>query len=238
MWQLTAPGLPKTHQQVEEWLSKQSGPQIPVTYRHYQQAKAKRPDAAQHFLTEGGDAEVAVAFTACVAREPPAELTSGSHTAGLIQQFLFTAFEGLRSYSRDRLQYSIRLNESKRDRSHTSRSQKEKVRPDIMVIVSSCTLLLGEDKHANLAAAFQDLQSKRVDLSSRHYKDVTFLLAYAAAETSFQWFFLPQLADQLCFSSRHGFGYVSHSMASQTRHLGFKKPVKRLPLTIIPFVQV
>ncbi|KAK9836706.1 hypothetical protein WJX74_006469 [Apatococcus lobatus] len=65
-----------------------------------------------------------------------------------------------------------------------------------MVIVSSCTLLLGEDKHANLAAAFQDLQSKRVDLSSRHYKDVTFLLAYAAAETSFQWFFLPQLAEQ------------------------------------------
>ncbi|KAK9836521.1 hypothetical protein WJX74_002145 [Apatococcus lobatus] len=134
MWQLAAPSLPKTHQQVEEWLFNHSGPQIPVTYRHYQQAKAKRPDAAQHFLTEGGDAEVAVAFTACLAREPPAQLTSESHTAGLVQQFLFTAFEGLKSYSRDRLQYSIRLNESAKDRSHTSRSQKEKVRPDTMVI--------------------------------------------------------------------------------------------------------
>ncbi|KAK9828229.1 hypothetical protein WJX74_004567 [Apatococcus lobatus] len=203
MWQLAAPSLPKTHQQVEEWLFNQSGPQIPVTYRHYQQAKAKRPDAAQHFLTEGGDAEVAVAFTACLAREPPAQLTSESHTAGLVQHFLFTAFEGLKSYSRDRLQYSIRLNESEKDRSHPSRSHKEKVRPDTMVIVSSCTLLLGEDKHANLAAAFQDLLSKRVDLSSRHYKDVTFLLAYAAAQTSFQWFFLPQLADQAPITLGH-----------------------------------
>ena len=201
MWQLAAPSLPKTYQQVEEWLFDQTGPKIPVTNRHYQQAKAKRPREAQHFLKPGGDAEVAVAYTACLAQQPPPLLTSESRTSWLVQQFLCTAFAELKSYSHDRLQYSIRVNDSEKDQSHTSSSKRQTVRPGTMVIVSSCTLLLGEDKHATLAAAFQDLQSKRIDLSARLYKDVTFLLGYVAAETNFQWLFLPQLAEQVRFLS-------------------------------------
>ncbi|DBA97252.1 TPA: hypothetical protein ACH3X1_015000 [Trebouxia sp. C0004] len=38
-----------------------------------------------------------------------------------------------------------------------------------MLAAESCTLLLGEDKHIDLMAAYEDLNRKRVDLSGMHY---------------------------------------------------------------------
>ena len=57
--------------------------------------------------------------------------------------------------------------------------------------------MLGGDKHTDLAAAYEDLGSKRVDLSGMHYGPVTFMLGYAAAGTVVQWCFLPCCADQV-----------------------------------------
>ena len=209
MWQLAAPSLPTTDQEVAEWLFHPSAPRIPVTDSYYQQEKEKRPNAADRSLVAAGTALVATTFTACITKQPPAAPSSESHTAWLVQYFLQTAFEQLKLYSCDRLQYDIRLNESEKDCSHTSRSQKHKVRPDTMVVVSSCTVLLGEDKHTDFAAALRDLQNKRIDLLPRHYKDVTFLLGYAAARTRFRWYFLPQQASQVGFliigNTRHIF---------------------------------
>ena len=55
-----------------------------------------------------------------------------------------------------------------------------KAASDTMLIAEKCLLMLGEDKHTDLAAAFADLQKKRVDLSGMHYGPLRFLLGYAA----------------------------------------------------------
>lgn len=72
------------------------------------------------------------------------------------------------------------------------------MRPDAMVVVNAYTLLLGEEKHCSLPDAIRCLDKKRVDLRPRHYKDVNFMLGYAAAKTLFQWFFIPKSASQVC----------------------------------------
>lgn len=66
-----------------------------------------------------------------------------------------------------------------------------------MLIAESCTLMLGEDKHTDLATAFADLERKRVDLSGMHYGPLKFMLGYAAAGTVVQWCFLACHADQV-----------------------------------------
>ena len=66
-----------------------------------------------------------------------------------------------------------------------------------MLVAENCTLMLGEDKHMDLAAAYADLSRKRVDLSGMHYGAVKFLLGYAAAGTTVQWCYLPDYADQV-----------------------------------------
>ena len=72
-----------------------------------------------------------------------------------------------------------------------------KSRPDTMLVAENCTLLLGEDKHSDLAAAYQDLNRKRVDLSGLHYGPLKCMLGYVAAETTVQWCFIPSHADQV-----------------------------------------
>ncbi|DBB03176.1 TPA: hypothetical protein ACH3X1_013344 [Trebouxia sp. C0004] len=56
--------------------------------------------------------------------------------------------------------------------------------------------MFGEDKHTDLAAAFADLEKKRVNLSGMHYGPLRFILGYAAAGTAVQWCFLPSHVDQ------------------------------------------
>lgn len=71
----------------------------------------------------------------------------------------------------------------------------------LQVVVSNCTLMIGEDKWKDLGAAISDLKVKRKDqpLSRMHYGDVSFLLGYAAAGTQFQWFWLSADGCQVSF---------------------------------------
>ena len=53
-----------------------------------------------------------------------------------------------------------------------------------MLAAESCTLLLGEDTHIDLMAAYEDLIRKRVDLSGMHYGPLKVMLGYVAAGTT------------------------------------------------------
>jgi hypothetical protein len=72
------------------------------------------------------------------------------------------------------------------------------------MVVSNCTLLIGEDKWQSLGGAVGDLRAKRKGqhLSCMHYGEVLFLLGYAAAGSRFQWFWLAADGSQVSFLIR------------------------------------
>ena len=198
---LPSPKLPTNSQQVEAWLFGQPSLRIPVTPLYYQQAAVKDLSMAQQTLIPADQSAAVVAFTALLQHEPPFDMFSTELlTSRVIWKYLYYIWEQLDAATSP-LQYRISLNEAEKTSSHSSRTQKQKRRPDTMVIVSKCTLLLGEDKHSDLEAAFKDLREKRADLCSLHYQNVTFLMGYAAAGASFQWCFLPGVAQQVSLSA-------------------------------------
>lgn len=197
MWQLPAPCLPMTQHEAETWLFARLVPKVPVTNQYFQEMKTARPAAASELLMPGGEAHVAVACTACLS-EPLGRFTSRAHTSQHVQRFMSAAFKQLECWGRYRLDYDLFLNDAHKDSSYTCRFHMASMRPDAMVVVNSYTLLLGEEKHCSLSDAIRDLEKKRVGIRPRHYKDVNFMLGYAAAKTLFQWFFIPKSASQVC----------------------------------------
>lgn len=95
------------------------------------------------------------------------------------------------------LKYSLLLNKGSQLRNVSSHAIAPTSPPDTMLVAESCTLLLGEDKHTDLMAAYEDLNRKRVDLSGLHYGPLKFMLGYVAAGTTVQWCFIPCHADQV-----------------------------------------
>ena len=199
LWHLSSSKLPTNSQQVvwQAWLFGQPSLRIPVTPLYYQQAAVKDMKMAQQTLISADQSAAAVAFTALLQHEPPLDMFSDElQTSRFIWEHLYHNWEQLDATTSP-LQHRISLHEAEKTSSHSSRTQKQKRRQDTMVIVSKCTLLLGEDKHSDLEAAFKDLREKRADLCSLHYQNVTFLMGYAAAGASFQWCFLPGVAQQV-----------------------------------------
>jgi hypothetical protein len=73
----------------------------------------------------------------------------------------------------------------------------EGARPDMLVIASGCTLLIGEDKVSSLHAAENDLLKKMLPLCTRFYGKVQFILGYIAAVIVFQWVYIGKNGKQL-----------------------------------------
>ncbi len=94
------------------------------------------------------------------------------------------------------LQWSPHWNATKKRSSHSSNVLKAGKRPDTMIVVDKCTMLLGEDKCQDIQAAFADLDSKRISLCRLHYQGMPFLLGYAAAGPRWQWCILPSNAKK------------------------------------------
>lgn len=118
-------------------------------------------------------------------------------TSVYVCNFVGRVWRTLAKYSPTSLQYGLLLNKASQLSSVSSHAVACKLRPDTMLIAESCTLMLGEDQHTDLAAACADLERKRVDLSGMHYGPLKFMLGYAAAGTVLQWCFLPCHADQV-----------------------------------------
>ena len=114
--------------------------------------------------------------------------------------FIDRCWQTLSTHSPTSLQYDLMFNKASKLSNVSSHAIAHKLRPDTMLVAENCTLMLGEDKHTDLAAAHADLSRKRVDLSGMHYGPVKFMLGYAAAGTTVQWCFLPDRTDQVRFS--------------------------------------
>ncbi|DBB09237.1 TPA: hypothetical protein ACH3X3_007820 [Trebouxia sp. C0006] len=118
------------------------------------------------------------------------------HTSVDICNFVGSVWESLTTHSPIKLKHSLLFNKTLQLHNVSSHAIAPKSRPDTMLVAENCTLLLGEDKHSDLAAAYQDLNRKRVDLSGLHYGPLKCMLGYVAAETTVQWCFIPSHADQ------------------------------------------
>jgi hypothetical protein len=81
--------------------------------------------------------------------------------------------------------------------SNISDTIRKGARPDMLVIASGCTLLVGEDKLSSLHATENDLLKKMLPLSTQFYGKVQFILGYIAAGTVFQWVYIGKDGKQL-----------------------------------------
>ncbi|CAK9218164.1 unnamed protein product [Sphagnum jensenii] len=81
--------------------------------------------------------------------------------------------------------------------SNISDTIRKGARPDMLVIASGCTLLVGEDKLSSLHATENDLLKKMLPLCTQFYGKVQFILGYIAAGTVFQWVYIGKDGKQL-----------------------------------------
>lgn len=189
LWTVAAPGLPTTRQEVTQWLFGQAALRIPVSSMCYKNECQQEPELAPRYLVVAEHAGVVDTFSAVLRRQPAVPASSETDTTAMIVGSIRMLWPELEA-SPQPLSHTLSFNRSENNSSHSSRAPIKKVRPDTMVIVKKCTLLLGEDKHEDLQAAFDDLERKRATLMRVHYRDVRFLIGYAAAGTSFQWCFM------------------------------------------------
>ena len=192
---LPDPILPSSDSQVLQWLFNFTELKVPVLALYYQQMLSQ--GSSQCLVPEVDVASAVVTFTELLQASPDLPFSSEQDTSLYVCDFVRRVWRTLAKYSPTRLQYSLLFNKASQLSSVSSHATARKLRPDTMLIAESCTLMLGEDKHTDLAAAFADLKRKRVDLSGIHYGPLKFMLGYAAAGTVVQWCFLPCHADQV-----------------------------------------
>jgi hypothetical protein len=193
---LPDPDLPNTDSQALQWLFDFTGLKVPVTAVFYQQMLALQ-GPQQRLVPELDAASAVVTFTELLQTAPDLPFSSEMDTSVYVCNFIGRVWRTLAKYSPTSLQYGLLLNKASQLSSVSSHAIAHKLRPDTMLIAENCTLMLGEDKHIDLAAAYADLGRKRVDLSGMHYGPLKFMLGYAAAGTAVQWCFLPCRADEV-----------------------------------------
>jgi len=192
---LPDPALPTNDSQVFDWLFGFTKLKIPVTVLFHQHASTI---AQQQLLAPQDDAASAVvSFTELLQTAPCMPYSTEMHTSVYICNFVGSVWESLTTHSPIKLKHSLLFNKTLQLHNVSSHAIAPKSRPDTMLVAENCTLLLGEDKHSDLAAAYQDLNRKRVDLSGLHYGPLKCMLGYVAAETTVQWCFIPSHADQV-----------------------------------------
>ena len=143
---------------------------MPVLALYYQQMLSQ--GSSQCLVPEVDVASAVVTFTELLQASPDLPFSSEQDTSLYVCDFVRRVWRTLAKSSPTRLQYSLLFNKA----SQLSSVSSDAMLPDTMLIAESCTLMLGEDKHTDLAAAFADLERKRVDLSGMHYGPLKFML--------------------------------------------------------------
>lgn len=190
--------LPSTGSQVLQWLFDFTELKVPVTPLFFQQMLTLQ-GPQQYLIPVLVAASAVTTFTDLLQTAPRLPFSSEQNTSIYVCSFIERCWQTLATYSPTSLQYDLRFNETSKLSNVSSPAIAYKLRPDTMLVAENCTLMIGEDKHTNLAAAYADLSRKRADLSGMHYGPVKFMLGYAAAGTTVQWCFLPDHADQVGF---------------------------------------
>lgn len=196
LWHLPPPVQPSNHADVHNWMFQQAGLRIPVVPRLYQLVRLDDPQLAQHFLTPTDDSTAPCTFTNLLHLRPVAEwFKTEAPTSVMASTFLTSVWRCLDILPHP-LQWTPYWNATEKRSSHSSNTQKAGKRPDAMIVVDKCSMLLGEDKCQDIQQAFADLNSKRVSLCRLHYQGLPFLLGYSAAGPRWQWCILPANSDE------------------------------------------
>jgi len=188
--------LPSTGSQVLQWLFDFTELKVPVTpLFHQQMLTLQGPQQCLIPVLEAASAVTTLTDLLQTASRLP--FNSEQNTTIYVCSFIERCWQTLATYSPINLQYDLMFNKTSQLSNVSSHAIAHKLRPDTMLVAENCTLMLGEDKHTDLAAAYADLTRKRVNLSGMHYGPVKFLLGYAAAGTTVQWCFLPDHTNQV-----------------------------------------
>lgn len=191
------PQLPSSKNDVEAVLfPAQPDIQLPVTPVYYHAIQRQYPLTAEQQLKQADGSSLVVRFTSLLDhqwREGHSEM----HTSVHVVKFIEEVFESLEEYSSHKLTCNITLDSTEHRSAASSKTVWEKLRPDTVVALNKCTLLLGEDKFCVLEDAIKDLKRKRRPLDPAHYGEVRFLLAYAAAGSEFQWLWMSAAGKQV-----------------------------------------
>lgn len=191
---LPDPALRTNSSQVSEWLFGFTQLKIPVTALFYQHTSTI---SQQQLAPQDDAASAVVTLTELLQTAPRLPYSTEMHTSVYVCNFVGSVWGSLTMHSPTNLKYNLLLYKASQLRNVSSHAIAPKSRPDTMLAAESCTLLLGEDKHIDLMAAYEDLNRKRVDLSGMHYGPLKFMLGYVAAGTTVQWCFIPSNVDQV-----------------------------------------
>ena len=168
--------LPSTGSQVLQWLFDFTELKVSVTPLFYQQILTLQ-GPQQCLIPALVAASAVTTFTDLLQTAPRLPFNSEQNTTLYVCGFIERCWQTLATYSPTNLQYDLMFNKASNLSNVSSHAIANKLRPDTMLVAENCTLMLGEDQHTNLAAAYAYVSRKRVDLSGMHYGPVKFLLA-------------------------------------------------------------
>ena len=135
--------LPSIGSQVLQWLFDFTELKAPVTPLFYQQMLILQ--GPQQCLVPVLEASPVTTFTDLLQTAPHLPFNSEHNSALYVCGFIQRCWQILATYSPTNLQYDLMFNKT------------SKLRPDTMLVAENCRLMLGEDKHTDLAAAYADL---------------------------------------------------------------------------------
>ena len=193
---LPPPALPVNASEMFDWLFGFDKLRIPVTPLLYQHASTYGRQR-QFLVPQDEAASAVVTFTELLQTAPDLPFGTELHTSVYVCDFVGRVWRTLKTFSPEPFMYGLLFNKTSQLNTDSSHVIAPKSPPNTMLAAECCALLLGEDKHSDLGAAYDALSRKRVDLTGMHYGTVKFLLGYAAAGTTLRWCFLPGNTNQV-----------------------------------------
>ena len=147
--------------------------------------------------------QLPLAFS-CLLREPfSGQASSEAIVSAVVGGAVRTILLRMSKYSRiPPKNLEVLFNKTEQQNTTTSKAMLMRTRPDTLVTVAGCTMLIGEDKQLSLPDAIKDLKAKRQPMSAMHYGPVQFLLAYAAGDAAFQWHWISADGTQVRFGGQ------------------------------------
>jgi hypothetical protein len=189
--------LPTSREQITASLAQRATAQepmlIPVTSQYYLKVQHGGDRTAFERLGRADGSEIPAAMTTLL-RVAPRDYKSELTTTVAVSHYFDTVFDTLNLYSTLKLEYDCSLN----TKEQCTTSSCVQGRPDTVIVVNGCTLMIGEDKReGSMIDAIGDIKKKVMGLNIHHYGSVQFLLAYAAAGLRVQFFMVSANGTQV-----------------------------------------
>ena len=173
---------------------------IPVTPECYEAIASQHPSTADECLMVADGSDLPATLGSLLRDPFSGQASSEATVSVVIGGAIRTILLRMSKFSCiDPKDLKVLFNETEKQKSTTSKAVLVRARPDTLVTVAGCTVLIGEDKQLSLLDAIKDLKAKRQPITAMHYDPVNFLLAYAAGDATFQWLWMSADGTQVRF---------------------------------------